>query len=254
MFLNIGKLEKRIYSELTNNETEIKYNQVQIRRNVRDSSLLFYGRNKFLKFNLFDPTKSVLVDLPINAAVGFFNRDYSKGYLSEYHGSKIAVVDITDGHLVATDKSKLGGLKIGLPPKQVKNLSIPVPSGYTNVSMKNGFQDTENILMLDTEEDRLFVLRVSSSYLTSFNASDLSDKKTIDTGRQSFQLIQKAGDPEAPVIAIGISQITFIHPKTGDVISYFEYDSPQEITKYQELSYVKDGEAKLVSLEKLIQL
>lgn len=247
-YLKLAQYAKGVFTELSNQEFEIDYNLVQVHRDGLDSTLLFYGKNKFFQYGVFNPAKSVAVDVPFDVAGGYFKGDQSKVFLTEKGGSDIALVDLQAGELVATEKTNMGGLRIGQYQDILKTISVDVPPSYRSITGQKGFEDSSNMLFLANGENRLFALRFQSSYVTSFAADDLSDEQTVDTDKQTFQLVQKAHDPDAPVLAIGIKQITLLNPHNGQVIKQFEYDSPIGITQHDELMYWQDKKQQMISL------
>jgi len=251
--LKVAKLENGEYTLLTENEWVIDYNFVEINSRDEDPSFFFYGDKKFLRFNIFKPDKRFDVDVPFNVITSYANSDGTKLYLTEKHGDSLALIDMEAKKLVASAESERGAFKFGQYKNILKDLAISIPPGYDTNHGKNGFAKSDNIIFLNNNANRVFLLRLDSSYVTSFAADDLSDEQAVDTGRQTFQLAQRIGDPDAPILAIGIKQITFLNPHTGKVISQFKYDAPERITSMHELSYWEDKEFKTIALEKLME-
>lgn len=252
--LKVAKLEKGNFTLLTENEYKMgDYNLVEVERTTGDESLIVHADKKFVDFNIFNPENRIELAVPFNVAGAYSNADQSKFYLTEKHGSALALADMTEQKIIATEKSRFGGLKFGQQhPNVLKNITIKVPDSYDTTYAGKSFKDTDNIIFLNNGSERVFVLRINTSYVTSFDAKDLSDEQLINTGRNAFQLAQKNFDPENPILVIGTNQITFIDSHTGKLISHYKYDRVDRITHYDELVFWQDRKQQRISLEKLM--
>ncbi|MCB1582887.1 MAG: energy transducer TonB [Xanthomonadales bacterium] len=209
-----------------------------------------YARRSFTRLNLEQPEKPIQVEIPINAADGIYNSDFSKVWITEMVGPTVAMVDVAQSQYI--DKQNTGDpqKKFGQIMQSILVSAITAPTGVM-VTPVIGAIRSSNELFLNGKQTRLFAINLKTSDVTTFNANDLSDKHYVDTGKNTYQLYQGSHLPDLPVVAIAEKQVTFMDPDTGRQTATIEFDQAIRINEAHFLIYRKNDEIHQISLHQI---
>lgn len=247
-YLKISTLHNSSLQDLSNKALNIKYNHIDFYKDVDNNfTMNTYGENAFASINLNDTQNFNYIKLPFDVASGVFSQAHKRGYLTAQNGSEVALINLEENRFVASDHTGSIEKKIGKAIVLTLFYAVTIPNGIFAIPI-GAFDNTDNILYLNHSQTRLFALNKKTSDVTSFDASDLSDKHIVDTGKDTFQLLQAIYEPNLPVVAIGNQKVTFMNPTDGRMIKQISYDEPLDISYNFSLTYRKGDVIKTVSL------
>ena len=236
------------FKDHSNKDLYIKYNNVDFLYVPDETySMMVYGEKSFASIDILNPESFTHINLPFDVAHGFYNSDYTKGYLAAQNGSEVALVNIKSGEFIASKKT--GSLEKKIGNALAKTIFFPLTIPHHLFSTPLGsFENSDNILFLNNKNSRLFALNKKTQDVTSFNAEDLSDKLIVNTGSGTLLLLQAKDSKKAPIIAIGNHRVTFMDPDTGELIKHVRYDEPLKIEMDYLLTYRKGADIEHISL------
>ena len=160
--------------------------------------LLAVQNNRIATFGVNDSDHQAVTKLPFDTANSFYSANGELLYLREGAGSEVAVVDVATGELIERSGTGRPGVKFGQFLGTVALAGVTGgATGYMYVLVK--YSNTG--MILNHNQDKLYVINWKTNDVTRFNAADLSNRDAIATGRGTF-LVHQGDAPTAPRVGI----------------------------------------------------
>lgn len=215
--LALFKLEAGEFSRLPSGEVKLRPNSMTF--NEDQTRLLIVGKKRMTTMSMDTETVSKETSLPFDTTYSFMNKDGSLAYLKEGSGSEVAVVNTSTGQVIDRSGTGRAGVKFGQFMLSAALAGVGMYHGYGIISVK--YSDTASTLSRD--EKKLFAINSKTNDVTSFNASDLSNRQALATGGGTF-FIHQSKHQNAPLTVLSGSKINLINPNTLELIKETEVE------------------------------
>lgn len=199
-------------------------------------NVLINGAGEIAIFNPHQPQELNIINTPFDIADMATSSDNRKLFVKEGSGSEVAALDIESGKLIGRSGTGRAGVKFGQFLGSVTIAAIgagigyiPIYASYSNTAMK-----------FNRDETRLYVINTKTHDVTAFNASDLSGREALETGKGS-SLIYRAEIENAPVIVLTSSKLTIINDSDLKSSSQIEFETLLGVDFDNNYTFVKQG-------------
>ena len=220
--LNILKLNANsTFEKLLNHDYKMQPLSIGMNKNFSH----YYVSDKFnvLSGNISNTSLPLNFKLGFDIGGGHIDRKGKYGYFREGSGSKVAIVNLDSGEKLSESSTGRSIAKIGNVLENTLNFALTV--GFSAITHLSSSHDTS--MILDHEENRIFVVNYKTNDLTSFDAISLEGKKVKSTGEDTILVAQiDVNDNETKndnaVFTLGLNKISFFNARTGDFISDYK--------------------------------
>jgi hypothetical protein len=171
-----------------------------------------------------EPDNIFKMNAPFDVATGFFSDDDSLVYLREGTGSEVGIVDFTNRKLIGDSGTGRASVKFG---QFMASVALAAATGgisggsYISIA----YYRSDTAMLLSRDQQKLYVVNAKTNDVTIFNAKDLSGKKGVATGKNTFGVFQLS---EEYYPNLEDSNIIVFSPKS---VSYFNSDSTEIINQ-----------------------
>ncbi|WP_223789664.1 hypothetical protein [Marinicella meishanensis] len=183
--------------------------------------ILVKGFDKLVLINLTDDYPHTYTKLPFDTADYAYNTRGDLLYLREGSGSEVAVVDVANGELIERSGTGRPGVKFG---QFLGTVVLAGATGFGLNYMQIVYKRSSTGMILNHQENNLYVINWKTNDVTRFTAADLSNREAIATGGGTGLLYQ-SDDAQAPVWVFSGKQITQINDADFTVTQAIEYES-----------------------------
>lgn len=235
---SFGKKKKFIFHQInllnevkdwTQEQLDFKPLWAQLKVDGDNIHMFATGDHQVLKMNINDKSSYQLISIPDKSDNAIINDSGDLLYYTQASGSNVGLVDFSKNQFINAEKTGRSDVKFGQFIGTFLSAALTAPSGVS-IYPTNGLQFSKNFLMLSNNEKWLFALNVKTDDVTIFNATDLSDKKIISTGKKTFQMIQFQNSESLPVVLLSSKMASFINPQSGQLMNQISYDAIKEIS------------------------
>ena len=246
MFHQINLLNE--IKDWTQAQLDFKPLSAQIKNEGNNIHLFATGDHQVLKIDINNKSSYQLISIPDKSDNAIINNNGDLLYYTQASGSNVGLVDFKKNQFINAEKTGRSDVKFGQFIGTFLSAALTAPSGVS-IYPTSGLQFSKNFLMLSNNEKWLFALNAKTDDVTIFNAADLSDKKIINTGKKTFQMIQFQHSKSLPVVLLSSKMVSFISSQSGQLMNQISYDAIKEISG-SDLIVEKDGSIMTIPLSK----
>jgi hypothetical protein len=196
------------------------------------------GEKSYVLVDGTKKTSSDRIHRPFDIVSGFFAKDDSLIYLRQTIGqgnSKVAVIDFDQAKTINISGS---GSKVAKFENLVASVASAAVSGYLTGYMYVNYRAAETKMLLDNDENKLYVLNSKTKDLTIFDARDLSGRHSITIGLGAIGVFQIGSN----IFVLGKNRISYFNQSYFEKIKEIKFKKLLNFDIEEDLLFLKNRE------------
>jgi len=205
--------------------------------NEGSEKLLIIGKKDNLLLDRENPKDSILMDQPFDTANIIWKPSKKRLFLREGSGSEVAAFDTLTGEKIDRSGTGRPGVKFGQFLASAAFTAVGYGYGYIAYAYKLSSTD----MMLNVNQDKLYVINSKTNDVTQFNANDLSGRKALATGGGTAFMYQHEDNSDS-FFVLSNKKANIISDKDFSMIKQLKFDEVLGLDFDASLLFIKEDD------------
>ena len=223
--VNVSKFENNELELLVSTDGELKPFHLTASHDGR--KFIVASKSNMRLLDRDEPNQIFKMNAPFDVATGFFSNDDSLVYLREGTGSEVGIVDFTSRKLIGDSGTGRASVKFG---QFMATVALAAATGGISGGSYIGiaYSRSDTAMLLSRDQQKLYVVNAKTNDVTIFNAKNLSGKKGVATGKNTFGVFQLSeefypNDEDSNVIVFSPKSVSYFNSESIEIISQVKF-------------------------------